>query len=331
MITIKVGQIREKLNRAPQIPKLFLGPPGIGKSQIVREWAQSLGRKCYVIALNHVDLEDIKGLVYLDPVERRVKAQRGPLIPAEDEEAVIFLDEITNVSKQLLVLSFMMINEKEIGGHRFPKAYIVGAGNETAWGGLELDCRIANRMYIYHVVPDPIAFGEYITNKYVGTEMEKIALLVAAFINAHQDMLLSKFEGDAYATPRSWEFMIQGNSLEIEDIASAVGGGIASTFLAFAQLAEKTTIINDILDTKKEIPKEQIDRLDLLYFICSAVSSRATKEEQVRRLLTFIKQQGKTTDFLYFTLKRALLKGIKFSGTLVDKEDWKNLLESLSI
>ncbi|MEM2987157.1 MAG: AAA family ATPase, partial [Nitrososphaerota archaeon] len=80
-----IKAVKSILLKNPEQPKLLIGAPGIGKTQIVSEFAKEIGRKLYTIVLSHLDIDDLKGVPYVAP-NGELQIKKGPLIPGEDEE-----------------------------------------------------------------------------------------------------------------------------------------------------------------------------------------------------------------------------------------------------
>jgi hypothetical protein len=288
IMKIRVGELVEFLNLNPDKPKLIIGPPGVGKTQIISEWAQSIGRKLYVLPLDHLSVDDFAGIPHI--INGKLEIARPDIIPGENEEAVIFLDEITTVGKSMIAKAMMISNERRIGRFTFKKSYVVSAGNPPEWYGYKLDDRITTRFLIVEVTPTVEDFENYVFKHYD----TQGAAWVIAYLKSFPDQLLpSKREGEVldypFPTPRAWEGVIRNFKGEYQkiDVAPAVGVAVASQFLAYIAKYSKLTIIEQVLESD-DIKPYTASGIDECYAIAVMLANKTIKavkinEEQFKR------------------------------------------------
>lgn len=132
------------------LPVLFLGPPGIGKSQRAKTASARLGLDCYVIFPSCLQPEDVSGVLVpdgnggankismLDAVRKLHTTGRG----------VLFIDELTGARPATQGALLGAVLDRQFGDIKLPGAVrIIAAANppEEAAGGWELEPPMANR------------------------------------------------------------------------------------------------------------------------------------------------------------------------------------------
>lgn len=301
---IRVGEMVRILNTNPDVPKLFIGPPGIGKTQVIGEWARSCGRKLYTIVLSHLDIDDLKGIPYVVGGEFRV--QRGSLIPGEGEEAVVFLDEITTASQAKLAVALKILDERKCGYFSFEKSWVVVAGNPPEWRGLALDERVTSRCLVFEVEPSVEDFIDYVMSRYSGDGLES----VVAFLMFDKSMLLTKpsVVGSAFATPRSWEKVlkcwVEDEDLRARLVEASVGAGVGAQFMNFIKLRNQLPKVSEILSGRVE--RCVIKELNVAYLLTVAVGLAIKDDKQLDNGVRFIENSistfGKDLMLLFFKI-----------------------------
>ena len=143
MIGFAIAQTRE-------IPVMFHGNPGIGKSQIVRQFAEFLGLPIFEPNILTSTPDEIGGIPTRNENLRCIEKwpPKWAAEAANLEECVIFIDEITNLRRELQAVALGVIQDRKIGDMKLsPKTIVIGAGNpiETATDGYLLQPALANR------------------------------------------------------------------------------------------------------------------------------------------------------------------------------------------
>jgi len=289
---MKIKELKSKLNLCPQIPKLLIGPPGVGKTEIVRQWAQEIGRKCYTVPLAHFRPEDLFGIPYV--VNGDLKICRPPNLPGPEEKAVVFFDEITTVQPDVVAIALKAVDEKLIGFNEYKNSLVVAAGNPPEWGGLTLDERLISRFAVFHIEPDVDSLIAYFNTKYGSTI--GFAYVSSFLVRNPQFVLKRGKEGQVFPTPRAWEKALQilnevslSDDSVVEDLGSVVSEEVAVVLVKFCKLVDVLSITDAVLNGEEV--RFSTDKLDIAYLITTSLATRTENEKQAKACLKFIQTQ----------------------------------------
>ena len=244
-----------------QRPVLLMGPPGIGKTQIMEQIAseENVGLVSYTIThhtrQSAVGLPFIEKRVY-DGVERSVTEYTmseiiGSVYALMEKtgirEGILFLDEINCVSETLAPAMLQFLQQKMFGPFRIPEGWIiVTAGNPRSFNrsAREYDVAVLDRLRKLNIEPDLDAWMAFAMK-------ESVHGAILSYLTFHRDhfFLVRGEEGTAeYVTARGWQdlsTLLQAcERLQIEVDEELVFPyltvrSIAKTFSAFYRLYRK--------------------------------------------------------------------------------------------
>lgn len=285
------------------------GAPGVGKTELIYQLAKEMGVKCYVLVLSHYRRDDISGLPYLN-AENKVEFSKPPMIPAPDEKAILFLDEITTVEPELLGMAYKIVAEKNVGVHRFENSYVICAGNPESYGGYEIPPPLINRLVKITVTPSKDEWIKYILRKH----QNEVATKVTSFIEKDESYLL-KYEGagKSFASPRSWENLIKVNNLDKDIVHGTIGEGTGAQFLAYLKFFNKLPDIEKIV-AGEEVPLIEKD-ISVCYALIGMLITRVKSQDEFKNTMKYLNKNYKQgiipADLLVTFLKRLISLGKK--------------------
>ncbi len=117
------------LNVAITRPVFIWGPPGIGKSALVEQFACDVGLECVSLLGSQLAPEDLIGVP-------RIEGNRSVFCPprliAREEPYLLFVDELNACSFEVQKAFYSLINDRRLGEYRLPSgSVVVGAGNRA--------------------------------------------------------------------------------------------------------------------------------------------------------------------------------------------------------
>ena len=290
--TVGPKAAKKSIRRAfkAQRPIFLWGPPGIGKSDIIKQLGVELEAHVIDIRLSLWEPTDIKGIPYFDANAGRMNWAPPIELPDDIEAAkhkniILFMDEMNSAAPAVQAAAYQLVLNRRVGTYRLPdNVLIVAAGNREA------DKGVTYRM------PAPLA------NRFVHLEMavnwddyfswavdNKIHKDVVGFLTFSKKDLYDfdpRSGSKAFATPRSWSFVSELLFDEDEDVSTltdlvsgAVGEGLAIKFMAHRKVASKLPNPTDILKGKvKKMDTKEISAMySLTVSLCYELKDAADK------------------------------------------------------
>lgn len=292
------------LNVAPARPVFIWGAPGIGKSSVVEQFADSVGLPCVSLLGSQLAPEDIIGI---PQVKDGTSEFLPPKMIARKEPYVLFLDELNACSQEVQKAFYSLIYEKRVGEYHLPQgSVIVGAGNRAQDGAIvkTMSSALVNRMFHVQMKTDP---GQWLEWAYANG----IHPWVTDYVTQRPDHLFSeppKTE-EPYSTPRSWhmlsdllnEYHAGEVDLPEETVRMLAYGCIspshAGMFVAYTKQLGNTDLLHDILKGTRRWPGKPEER-DVLYFLAQSFRAKLIQElpkdkQQLNRDTQYLAHRGK--------------------------------------
>lgn len=281
-ITLLTHQL-DQLNAYPETaellaPIMLWGPPGVGKSTVVRTVAERQGIEFIDIRLAQREPVDLRGLPVPDS-ERGVVdwllAGEWPRDP--NSRGILLFDELTAADRSLQVAAYELILDRRLGDlYRLPPGWlVVGAGNRSEDRAVaqSLSSALANRFCHLSLEPDLDGWSRWAAGEGLHPD-------VIAFLRFRPECFFD-MEGSVeqgWPSPRSWTRVAQslahaqGLSAEVQAlmIHGLVGQGAGTEFLAFREWALKLPDIPAML--AGQAPIQIPERADQRYAFCSGLA-----------------------------------------------------------
>jgi hypothetical protein len=253
-----------------QRPVFMWGPPGIGKSDIIKQLGDEQGREVIDVRLSLWEPTDIKGIPYYNSNENTMTWAPPAELPTDPEStAILFLDELNSAAPATQAAAFQLVLNRRVGTYQLPKGVaIVAAGNRETDKGVtyRMPAPLANRFLHLELRTDYEDWQEWAVKNRLHEQ-------VVGYLGfAKQDLydFDPKSASRSFATPRSWSFVSE--LLEDDDvsdntltdlIAGAVGEGLAVKFMAHRRVAKQMPNPSDILAGK--VKKCEIKEISAMY------------------------------------------------------------------
>jgi MoxR-like ATPase len=269
------------LNVAVVRPVFIWGPPGIGKSSLVAQFAEQLGLPCVSLLGSQLAPEDLIGV---PQIEDGVSRFCPPAAIARREPYCLFLDELNACSHEVQKAFYSLIHERRIGEYRLPEgSIVVGAGNRAQDSAIvkPMSSALLNRMVHVHL---QVSHRDWMA----WAHANGIHPHVLAYLELRPDHLWSappKHE-EPFSTPRSWHMLSDalheyGEGIA-DDVLEALSFGCltphhAGQLKAFLKQARSQFALHRILKGETGWPSDPKDR-DVLYFLAQSLRAQLVKE-----------------------------------------------------
>lgn len=280
---MKATQIADALVTLVQIqrPAFLWGKPGVGKSQVVKQVADSLGYNFIDQRAAQMDPVDLRGLPHLNGGNKTHWAIPN-FLPDEERDGkhgILFLDELNSAPQLVQGACYELILDRALGDYKLPDGWVVlAAGNREGDKGVtsKMPTPLANRFVHLHFGVDLDDWCKWAIGAGVQTE-------VIAFLRFRPELInvFDPSNGEkAYPTPRSWEFVSQiikgqpSKDVEYALLAGTVGQAAAAEFTGFLrvfrQLPSPDAVLMD--PAKSHVPDDPAT----MYALTGALARKAT-------------------------------------------------------
>jgi MoxR-like ATPase len=231
--TISLSQARAIIkSMATQQSLLLLSPPGVGKSDTVRQAAAEAGLECRSLLGTQIAPEDVSGIPRIIG-ERSVFCPPRVLLPEDGRPFCLFLDELPACAPDVQKAFYSLLLERRLGEHPLPPGtWVVAAGNRAEDRALvrALSSALVNRVIMLHIRVD---VKEWLTwAREFGVRAD-----VRGFIEERPNALLRDVPPAPvpFSTPRAWASL--ADALDLAEAAGILNDAIRRA-LAFGRVTE---------------------------------------------------------------------------------------------
>ena len=272
-----------------EFPSVMLwGPPGVGKSQAVRQIAKSIERE----SGKHVEVTDVRLLLF-NPIDLRgipvaneertlavwLKPKIFQMDPGDYVINILFLDEISAAPQSVQAAAYQITLDRIVGEHKLPdNCIVIAAGNRVTDKSVsfKMPKALANRLLHIEIEGCFESWRKWAVKSGINSK-------VLGYLSFRNDRLFG-FDATnddlAFPTPRSWE-MVSGILNNVQDdvpamysmIAGLIGMGEAIEFRTWCKVYSNLPAIEDVFaGTVLTVPKE----LDAMYALVSSMTAYAS-------------------------------------------------------
>jgi hypothetical protein len=211
--------------RNAQVPVILWGPPGVGKTAVVRALAEKYGLPLFILVASTLDPSEINGL----PAIKTVQLPDGTDVTITDNtlqfwaeelmrkgKGILFFDEASTAMPSTQAALLSVLQGRLVGRHTLPDdVWMIAAANEAkdAADGWELAPPMANRFLHVNYQTDINDWYEGMTvawNKPVSDKELEERSKIVAFLKAYPQLANSMPKedtkaGKAWPSFRSWD------------------------------------------------------------------------------------------------------------------------------
>lgn len=288
MIPLRPSKITAEIhsNAKANIPTMIWGPPGVGKSQVVYQYAQSIGAKLFELRANLFDPVDVRGgLKVVEQADGTYRTKYG--VPEDYPDAnytgpvVLFIDELPNAPKATQNALLQLILDKKLGTYFLPpQTVIVAAGNRATDRASvsEMPTPVKNRFAHYEIAANIDDWVQWALQTGVNST------LIGYLRYRPQYLHEMDTKENAFPTPRSWDMlnrklttMSPDKESQVVGAAAVIGDAHAADFIAFRDVESQMPDIDQIIahPGTASVPTDT----SVIWAVCGALASRACAKD----------------------------------------------------
>lgn len=266
---ISLIETKTPFTKSPSV--MLWGPPGVGKSQGVRQIARTIETKTYkkvvitdvrLLLFNPVDLRGIPTANEDKTLAVWLKPKIFQMDDSDQTINILFLDEISAAPPSVQSVAYQITLDRMIGEHKLPdNCIVIAAGNRVTDKSVayHMPKALANRLCHFEIKGDSISWHDWAVKS-------GIHEFVVGYLE-YNSVALMRFDSSgtnlAFPTPRSWEMVsnilntISDNFKEVYPmIVGCIGYSTAGNFRTWTELYQTMPSIEDIFAGKEiDVPK----------------------------------------------------------------------------
>jgi hypothetical protein len=246
---------------------LIRGIHGIGKSEIIQQFADNKGWYCESLFLSLMDESDLQGVPYIEEgVELFAEPsfiRRMKQASAEGKQCILFLDELNRASKYVQAAIFELVLNGRVNDHHLPKlngqkTLIVAAINpsDSVYQTSEMDIALLDRFINIEVTID-------VEGWLIWADNNNVHHSVVSFVKAYPDKLHCIDNDGIGSTPRSLvmlgkhvqNFDVIPEFMHFEIIEGRVGTAVGVLYSNFTKQFIKNISADDIIEFVNTVNK----------------------------------------------------------------------------
>jgi hypothetical protein len=250
---------------------MMWGAPGIGKSSIVQQVAESNDMEVIDVRLSQLAPTDLRGLPY---VREGIAHFAPPNFLPQSGKGILFLDEVNLAPPAIQNVAMQLVLDRRVGDYVVPDGwFIIAAGNRVQDRAAvnQMPAPLANRFLHFTVEHDLNSWKKYAIKNGIKEE-------IISYLNFRPDSL-HKFNKDemAWPSPRSWGYASDLLKIGL-GVDSAVGNGAAAEFKSFIRIYSKLPDVEKVLkgDMSVKMPTEP----SIIYAMIGALVARSENENE---------------------------------------------------
>ena len=248
-----------------QRPVLLIGPPGVGKTAVMRQIAEEMNINLVSYTITHHTRQSAIGLPFIARKEyggeehavteytmsEIVASVYDQIERSGIREGILFLDEINCVSETLAPTMLQFLQYKMFGTHRVPEGFVlVTAGNPPEYNRSVRDFDIVtlDRVKRIDVTADFPVWKEYAYRAGVhGAVTAYLEIRKEHFCRVTNDP-----DGRHFVTPRAWEDL--SDSLRVyESLSLPVGQDLIAGFIQDPEVMKSFSVYYELWNRYRSV------------------------------------------------------------------------------
>ena len=247
-----------------QRPVLLMGPPGIGKTQIMEQIASECGIGLVSYTITHhtrqsavglpmIKTEEFDGKEYSVTEYTMSEIIAGVYKAVKEQghrEGILFIDEINCVSETLIPTMLQFLQCKTFGNQKVPEGWIiVAAGNPPEFNRSvrELDMVTYDRLRVINIDADLEVWREYARER----EIHNAILSYLDIRPQNFYSVMADVDGLKFVTARGWEDL-SSLMYVYEELGISINAGVVGEFLHNEDIAEDFAAYYDLYNKYRD-------------------------------------------------------------------------------
>ena len=327
-------------------PLHIKGTMGIGKSDIIKAVAKTIAeeKKMEFVEngweegkfglidsrLSQYEPTDLRGIPVPDLKNGTTNWLKPTTMPRGNSHGIWFFDELNLANPSVQAAAYQIIRDRKIDDIEIPEGWLIisaGNGTEDKANIFDMPAPLCNRFtHLTLRKPTPDEWIAWATQNNIHPD-------VISFINFKGEYLHNfdpEKSQDAFGTPRSWEMgsnnlKVKLNLNEKEEkmlLASCVGDGVATEFIAYRKMQEKLNIDKILAEPEKFKTPE---RVDTKYALAGGFASKyASKPDSLKSIIKICHKFD--PEFVAITLKLCkAYRPTRIGTELLKLKEWEPL------
>ncbi len=277
-----------------QQPGMLWGPPGVGKSSVIRQVATARGIGLIDLRLSQLDAVDLRGIPSV-LATGKTHWNQPTFLPTEGE-GILFLDEINLGAPSVMAAGYQLVLDRKLGDYELPPGWIVlAAGNRTQdrTNVQQMSTALKNRFVHLDYEVNLDDWCDWALRNGVHVSVLSFIRFRPTMLNMFDAPLKgddadkrrqaqAMKDANAFATPRSWEFMSKmvtqqpDPEVEYDLFCGTVGEGAAAEFMGYLKYYRDLPNLDALLmnPSKTNVPSEPAT----LYALSTGLAAKATDD-----------------------------------------------------
>lgn len=315
-----------------QRPLLLMGPPGVGKTQVVEQAARECGVALVAYTITHHTRQSAVGLPFIlkktyagrehSVTEYTMSEIIASVYDRMEQtglrEGILFIDEINCVSETLAPTMLQFLQGKTFGNQKVPEGWvIVAAGNPPEYNrsAREFDIVTLDRVRRIDVEPDFAVWKEYAWRQSIhGAILSYLELRKENFYRIETTP-----DGVTFATARGWEDLSEMMKV-CEDLGIEVGQDLVLQYI------QNPAVAKDFANYY-ELYRKYRDEYHVEELLAGKVSERAVTMLQHSRFDEKLSVIGLLLSRLNEKFREAYLTDQTTEAVFERLQDWKGRLK----